>query len=378
MKTLSHAQADTNEILRYFEIDWLRIILILAVFIHHCLMPFNGDGWHIMNADSSKLLDDIMVYFEQLRLPALFFIAGAGAFLLLNKRTPLAFIKDKLLKLLLPLMVGVILIVPPQTYIENIEQYSSYLSAYPELMLNFDTNHLWFIEFLFVFMVLAIPAHSLLARATTRFRKLEILLINPYAVLTIGILIGTIRVGMKVLYPQESHSIHNLSLSVFYALFFVFGMLFISSNKCWSSFKENRRIYLGILTGVSVVFYVYYIVDFSPYFSLQTRWSIWWFVCTLVSWIGIATMLGYAQHYLSHDAKLLRKSNQLIYPFYIFHQTVIVLIGYLVIGLDSSVSFKAVILILTSFLVTVFICWRMVYPFKFMRMLFGLQSVTAK
>ncbi|MBB1383734.1 acyltransferase, partial [Shewanella sp. SR41-2] len=68
---------------RYSELDWLRVILIFAVFLHHVFMPFNGDGWHVMNNESSKVLDDIMVYFEQLRLQTLFFIAGAASFLLL-------------------------------------------------------------------------------------------------------------------------------------------------------------------------------------------------------------------------------------------------------------------------------------------------------
>lgn len=95
---------------RYSELDWLRVILIVAVFTHHVLMPFNGDGWHIVNPDSSKILDDVMVFFEQIRLQALFFIAGEGSLVLLQKT-----------------------------------------------MLSFDTNHLWFIEFLIVFMLLAIP-----------------------------------------------------------------------------------------------------------------------------------------------------------------------------------------------------------------------------
>jgi glucan biosynthesis protein C len=74
---------DSNQ--RLTELDWLRVILIFAVFIHHVLMPFNGDNWHIMNNESSKLLDDVMVYFEQFRLPILFFISGAGAVILLSK-----------------------------------------------------------------------------------------------------------------------------------------------------------------------------------------------------------------------------------------------------------------------------------------------------
>ena len=122
---------DSNQ--RLTELDWLRVILIFAVFIHHVLMPFNGDNWHIMNNESSKLLDDIMVYFEQFRLPILFFISGAGAVILLSKISAKKFAADKLLRLLIPLIIGMLLVVPPQSYIENINQYQSYWQAYPRL-----------------------------------------------------------------------------------------------------------------------------------------------------------------------------------------------------------------------------------------------------
>ena len=80
---------------RLSELDWLRVILILAVFLHHVCMPFNGDGWHIMNNESSKILDDIMVYFEQFRLPILFFISGSGSVILLSKITVKKFVLGK-------------------------------------------------------------------------------------------------------------------------------------------------------------------------------------------------------------------------------------------------------------------------------------------
>jgi len=115
---------------RYSELDWLRVILILAVFLHHVFMPFNGDKWHVMNTQSSKLLDDIMVYFEQLRLPTLFFIAGAGSLLLLKKTKARTFIISKFHRLFIPLIVGMMLIVPPQNYYENVNEYTGIIDAY--------------------------------------------------------------------------------------------------------------------------------------------------------------------------------------------------------------------------------------------------------
>lgn len=103
---------------RYAELDWLRVILIVAVFMHHVFMPFNGDNWHIMNSESSKLLDDTMVYFEQLRLPVLFLIAGAGSIILLNRISSKAFMLSKSKRLLLPLLLAMMFITPPQAYFE--------------------------------------------------------------------------------------------------------------------------------------------------------------------------------------------------------------------------------------------------------------------
>ena len=103
---MNNEAAGTSQNKRYYELDWLRVILIFAVFLHHVFMPFNGDDWHITNTDSSKLLDDIMVYFEQIRLPILFFIAGAGSYLLLQRSAASAFFKIKIYRLVVPFLLA--------------------------------------------------------------------------------------------------------------------------------------------------------------------------------------------------------------------------------------------------------------------------------
>jgi hypothetical protein len=68
-----------------------------------------------------------MVYFEQFRLPILFFISGVGSVILLSKVTAQKFTLNKVTKLLIPLFIGSLLIVPSQTYIENIDQLQSFI-----------------------------------------------------------------------------------------------------------------------------------------------------------------------------------------------------------------------------------------------------------
>ena len=155
--TFNQIKKQMQEKQRRYDIDWWRVIAILAVYLHHIGMPFNGDDFHIMNAESSKILDDIMVFFEQLRLPLLFLISGVGTMYAFSKRTWVQFLKERSYRLLIPLVFGVFVIVPPQTYFEHIDIYESYGQFYSQILSNIEVNHLWFIENLFYISILSIP-----------------------------------------------------------------------------------------------------------------------------------------------------------------------------------------------------------------------------
>ena len=366
---------------RLSELDWLRVILIFAVFLHHVCMPFNGDGWHIMNSESSKLLDDIMVYFEQFRLPILFFISGVGSVILLSKVSAKKFTLDKVTRLLIPLIIGSLLIVPPQTYIENIDKFQSYWQEFPKLALNFETNHLWFIEYLFVFALLAIPLnfifHSRLGSSVVS--SVEKLAKFKGGLFLLVVVLISVKIYFSLMFPSDDNKIENLSSSMYYFVFFISGMIFIRNNNIWQAIREQRLCNLIILSLSTIIFYAYYYSpDLSEYLSLDARWSIWWLVCCLVAWSALLTILGYAQYYLAKTPKWLHLSNELIYPFYIFHQTVIVVIGFYVITWQTSIPIKIMSLFGLSFIVTSLICFYIIKPFNVLRFMFGLKPNKAK
>jgi peptidoglycan/LPS O-acetylase OafA/YrhL len=361
---------------RFSELDWLRVILIFAVFLHHVCMPFNGDGWHIMNNDSSKMLDDIMVYFEQFRLPILFFISGVGSVILLSKVTVVKFVKDKFLRLFIPLLIGSLLIIPPQIYIENIAEMQSYWQEYPSLALKFETNHLWFIEYLFVFFLLAIPLNRLFSSSfgTSIINFVQALSKHKIGLYLLVILLIIIKVYFSLTFSSDDKKIENLSSSAFYFFFFIAGMLFVRSNVIWQAIYDQRFYNLLLLVFSTILFYSYYYSpDLSEYLSLDMRWSIWWLVCCLVAWSAFLTILGYAQFYFTKTPKWVSLSNELIYPFYIFHQTVIVVIGYYVIAWQTPILLKVISLFALSFFTTTVICWFIIKPSNFLRFLFGLK-----
>ncbi|GER01985.1 hypothetical protein JCM17845_26080 [Iodidimonas gelatinilytica] len=361
---------------RLSELDWTRVILVFAVYLHHVGMPFNGDDWVIMNAQSSKLLDHIMVYFEQFRLPTLFVIAGAGAYLLLSKISPFTFAWDKVKRLFLPLLVGMIFIIPPQLYFKNPAAYESLWVAYPALALEFDSMHLWFIEYLFVFSVLAIPLHLFFTSrlAEGGFRVFGRIVHHPLGLLSFGLLLAGMRVWLKEHFPSDSSGIENLSSSLYYLFFFIMGMVLVQRADFWQRLGERWLWHSAVLAVLSVVFYLYYFLDFSTYASHAVLWSIWWALGSLVAWTAALCILGVAQRFLTVTPDWLRRANELIYPFYILHQTVIVILAFYIVQWPFGIGIKISVLFLSSFLVTALICTRVIYPLNGMRVLFGLKT----
>src|SRR5688500_12453044 len=107
--------ADTKRV--YF-LDWLRIFAILGVLFFHSAMPFATESdWHIKNDKTSELFLEFNFFLSRFRMPLLFFISGAVAFFMLKSKTTGQFISLRFERLFVPLLSGMLLVVPVQVYL---------------------------------------------------------------------------------------------------------------------------------------------------------------------------------------------------------------------------------------------------------------------
>lgn len=364
---------------RRYDIDAWRVIAILAVYLHHVGMPFNGDDFHIMNPSSSKTLDDIMVLFEQFRLPLLFLISGVGTIYAFKKRTWAQFTLERFRRLCIPLIFGVLFIVPPQTYFEHKNQYSSYFEFYAQLFDYIKVNHLWFIENLFYLSLACIPLILWLRSPTSRTsRELILQLGTKKYGLLLGILpLLIIKIVSKSYFPEDSKDILNLSSTLFYGYFFVSGIIIATIPQLWNTLKQFRRFHLLMAMLSLSLFYTYYFLPdslASKYWSLETRWNIWYGLSSLLSWTVLISLLGYGQVWFNKKSKFLQKANEAIYPFYVLHQTVIVSLAYYIIQWNASIGLKMIALLLSSLLIILLIYRLLIYPFKISRLVMGMKA----
>jgi glucan biosynthesis protein C len=362
---------------RRYDIDWLRIMLIFSVFLFHIGMYFNGFGWHIKNPERLYWLDPIMGFLHTWRMPLLFLVSGVGTYFALGKRTVPQFFGERARKLMIPLVFGMFVIIPPQVFVEKQAQYGTYLNFIPHIaegsypVGNFSWHHLWFVLYLFICASAAIPFILLLR---SKFGKRFYRLLEKFAPVKgfLFLLIIPLFLVKMVLLPYFPHETHALIDDWEYIsssfLFFMYGYILLSNKTLTRSIIDQRRIYAITSILLTMVYFFDWFHSIDPYVTDDLQLLLF---CMLQISIALA-LIGYFGRYLNKDVPIRKTLNEAIYPFYILHQTVILVLAFSLRNYNIQVGWRVTILTLLSFITIVLIYVFLVKPFKLTRILFGM------
>jgi glucans biosynthesis protein C len=372
---------------RRYDLDWLRLIAIFILLFYHTGMWFNQWGWHVKNSETTVSFQYWMVWLHYWRMPLLLFISGAGTFMALGKRTPKQFAGERFRRLFIPLIFGMFVVVPPQIYYEYINKYDGYWDFYKTVFEfqpypggSFSWHHLWFILYLLLYSLILIPFLIYIrSERSQNFRSKLSHWFSPAAgILFIPSLFIFFTQGLlRPFFPEETHDLTDLAYFIFYMCFFFFGMLCYSDKKLWHSIDTNRKHLLAASLLSLVPFYVCYF-HFRDLIILPLTDDrvelIFDITAIFLSWFTVITVIAYGQHYLNKSHPWLTKISEGLYPFYILHQTVIIVIGYYICQLEWSIAAKFWSIAILSLI----FCWgfylMLIRPFNIMRFLFGMKS----
>ena len=374
---------------RRHDLDWLRFIAIVILLFFHTGMLFNPWDWHIKNNETSESFRYWMSWLHFWRMPLLLFISGAGTYMALGKRTPSQFARERFSRLFIPLLFGIFVVVPPQIYFEHITKYDSYwdfyktifeFQPYPEG--SFSWHHLWFIAYLLVYSLLAIPLLIFLRSQNSWLfkEKIKSILSRPAGILFIPASIILItQIFLRPHFPEETHALLNdWAYFTFYLSFFLFGMICYSNPLLWESIGKNRKPLLISTVASLIPFYVFY---FHFRELIQLPWSLdtietaFDVTAIYVSWFTVITVIAFGQHYLNRPHPWLAKINEGLYPFYILHQTAIIFIGYFLCQLPWSITAKYWSVSLLTLASCLIIYLAFIRPFNLVRVVFGMRVV---
>jgi glucan biosynthesis protein C len=366
---------------RQFYIDWLRILLILSVFLFHIGMIFNTWGWHIKNDQQyGGILQSIMTFLHYWRMPLLFLISGAGTYFALGKRTSVQYLGERFKRLFIPFVVGVFTLVPVQVYIERAGSYSSLLDFYPHMFEgiypegNFSWHHLWFIVYLFVIALIISPFLNILRsdRFSRFICRIEGIVTKPLALNILMIPLLLSQIILRKYFEVNTNDLFNDGASMaLYIIFFMSGFILLPNKNITEAIRKQRLLYLA--ETVVITFIMFWLPSRA---GSEGAGEIIWDVCSIfVALTCGLTALGFAKQYLNSDSKFRKLANEAIYPFYLLHQPVIVVVGYFVVSMHIQVLLKFVLITLTSFLVIAGLYWLMIRRINFLRLIFGMKMI---
>jgi surface polysaccharide O-acyltransferase-like enzyme len=105
---------------RNYAIDWLRVFAMFTVFLFHCARFFDRQDWHVKNPQSDTIITFIVLFLAQWIMPLFFILSGISSYYSLGFRKAGEYVRGRFKRLMIPLIFGIFVLIPPQVYFERI------------------------------------------------------------------------------------------------------------------------------------------------------------------------------------------------------------------------------------------------------------------
>lgn len=348
---------------RNYYLDYLRIISIVLLFPVHTFMVWNdyGQKFYVWGGDN-RVLSSLIILINPWFMPILFVIAGMCARYSLEDRTTKQFIAERLKKLFVPFVSGIVLLVPFQTLFAR-KYYYNYKGSILDNIIYFFTHftdltgydgaftpgQLWFILFLFIISLIGVLIAKVLPYDKVKNKISDI---KIYIVIAMFILVwGGYYIG-----DFGGFSIgKNLVL-------YLLGY-YVLSNDCALRLVGKYRIVLMVLFSSSLflLFITYY--KYSYYGDALVNF---------VAWIGSCALISFAMKYLNKRTRLLDYFNKASFPIYILHQSILVAVAYYTLLHVDGLPLQIGTILVTSFIGSIFL-YEIIKRIPYVRLLLGIK-----
>lgn len=378
---------ESKPVARKFELDWLRVLAILTVFVAHCGRFFDLEDWHVKNATTYPGMDLFAGVLITWLMPLIFLISGASIFYSLRKG-PARFVQDKVQRLLVPLLVGIFSHIILGVYLEQVTHHRfqgsllEFVPHYFDGLLLFGGNfawmglHLWYLEWLFLYSLACLPLFLWLARGSGSrlLASLGSLLarpLGPYLLALPGTLLIPFLNPASLFLGNRGWGGWSLPT---YLFFFLAGFVVIAHDGIQERVRRQRwpSLAAGILFLAAVG--VLTVGQGDPRFGTP-MYALVVVLHSLASWCLVLAILGFGRQHLTVGHPILRYANEAVLPFYILHQTVILGIGYFVVQWSIPDLVKYVIILAGSFAVTMALYEFAIRRVNVLRFLFGMKPL---
>jgi glucan biosynthesis protein C len=384
---MSAALLATN---RRHDVDALRAIAFALLILYHLGMAYVADwGWHVKSAHTAEWLQWPMMAINRWRMPLLFLLSGLAVGLYRPARAPGRFAASRTWRLMLPLIFGMLAIVPIQAYCQGVfnakvapgfgEFLLDYFSFRPWPEGAFDGakegitwNHLWYLPYLWVYSMALLALLPLLesARGQALMQRISAL---PWPALWLLLAVPA-ALSMHLLvdaWPPRNNLTSDWYQHALYFGVFVSGYLLARGAAHWDTLARARKPLLALsLLLAAVYFPALAMIDEAGPVLLATMRGLRMLYMSAV----LLTLLGWAAHALNRPFRWLPWANESIYPWYILHQSLIVALVFYLSPLRLGPVFEPLLVLIATVLGMWALNDGLIRRVRWLRPLFGLPA----
>lgn len=328
---------------RRYDIDALRALAFALVIAYHLAMYYVADWhWHLKSPHAAQWLQTPMRALNLWRMDLVFLISGLAFGLVRRGQTVPGLLKLRSKRLLLPLVFGMAVIVPYQPYAQGVANgliapgFGNFLlrygagsswpaGAFDGWEAGVTWNHLWFLAYLWVYTVVLaalLPlaesaAGQRVHRAFTGLRGAALVLVPVLPLALYSVLLWPH-------FPPTRDMVHDGWLHAVYFTLFVYGYWIGLDTGLWAELVRLRwrTLVLALVLG-ALTLGLQGLAQRHGVRSVRLPLRV---LADAYVWAALLAILGWAHHRLDHPWPWLRWANASVYPWYLLHQTVLIVL----------------------------------------------------
>ena len=357
---------------RRYDLDWIRVGAFFLLILYHVGMFYVPWDWHVKSPHPVEGVIPFMLMTNPWRLTLLFLVSGAATRFMADKMTVGAFTGARVARLAPPLLLAMFVIVPPQSYYQVVE----FIAGHPGTALSVENfwpryvtgsghwcgmdgeclptptwNHMWFVAYLLFYTLVLAGLLLVWRRAGERLqagaeRGLKGVGLFAWPILFLAMM----RVALYARYGEThaligDHYVHAVSFSAF-----LLGFALAKSALLRERLIAVRwpALALAVAAWAGWAAYVWAYRAETPIPSPQLR-LVMRFVFATDTWCAIVAILGFGAKHLNRGGAALRYLTLGVFPFYIVHQTLIVVLAHNLAKLGLPQGLEVMILIVATF-----------------------------
>ena len=396
------------------DLDVMRAFVVAGLVVFHSAMVFAaGTSWFVNDPRPSIGFTVFLLWGSLWGMPLLFLVSGMGVRYAMRRRTARAFAAERLARLGIPFLTGLVLLVPPMFYLEHLAQpgfrqpYGRFWLAFLNVPAiargllprgswasggaGFDPAHLWFLYVLLVFSLALLPLFGYLrgqrgSRLTGRVAEQAAR--RPLAMLAaaaVPLIVTEAVFGLD----DSTGGWERLA----YLFPFLYGFMIASDARFESALSRARWPAVAVAASATVGLLGWAAASGPGVVSGgEPGWSA---LQGLAGWAWLAAIAGFGAAFTGRRRqtgpaprrpapareprwqRAARYANQAVLPFYLLHEPVIVAAAWIIVRWHAPAGVKYPALVAVSFTATLALYELAVRRYRPTRFLFGMKPASA-